>query len=370
MPDGTDAGGGGRPLTVGILQVGRPESGVRRYARIVADEIGATPGVRTVDADAGLLEGKAGGLGRHGRTFTDGGADVVLMQWNRRGWGKGPRSVKRFLDFRRAWRGPLVATLHDVFDRDLIRERWLYPEVWSLRMLGRSADRLIVHSEVEVERLRGIVPTEKLRVVPHFVEERRLALTPEEARAKLGVEGRRVVTLLGFIYGRKGHKPTVEAVPMLPDDVVVVFAGGPVAGKDKVIGVVRQRHRELGLGDRLRITGYLTEEDLEAWIAASHLALLPFRDLSASGSLSTWIAAGKPILCSDLPGFREYAARVPGALRIFGAPEPAAIAAGIRAQLDAGLPEVDETVIRLREELTVTRTAERYLAVARELVGR
>ena len=93
--------------------------------------------------------------------------------------------------------------------------------------------------------------------------------TPEEARARLGVEGRRVVTLLGFIYGRKGHKPTVEAIPMLPEDVVVVFAGGPVAGKDKVIGIVRRRHAELGLGDRLRITGYLAEEEMEAWIAAT-----------------------------------------------------------------------------------------------------
>ena len=181
------------------------------------------------------------------------------------------------------------------------------------------------------------------------------------------MEGRRVVTLLGFIYGRKGHKPTVEAIPMLPEDVVVVFAGGPVAGKDKVIGIVRRRHAELGLGDRLRITGYLAEEEMEAWIAASHLALLPFRDLSASGSLSTWIAAGKPILCTDLPGFREYDARVPGALRIFGEPEPTAIAGAIRAQLDAGLPEVDPAVTRLRDELTVAKTAERYLAVAREL---
>jgi len=363
------SGGDGRP-TLGILQVGRPESGVRRYARIVADELAARPELRIIEADAGLLEGRAGGLGRHGAAFRDAGAEVVLMQWNRRGWGRGPRSVARFLDFRRAWRGPLIATLHDVFDRPRIRDRWLMPEVWSLRMLGRSADRLIVHSEVEVERLRGIVPAEKLRVIPHFVEERRLALGPAEARERLGVADRRVVTILGFIYGRKGHKPTVEAIPQLPEDVLVVYAGGPVAGRDKVLGVVKQRRRELGIEDRLRVTGYLSEEDLEAWISASHLALLPFRDLSASGSLSTWIAAGKPILVSDLPGFREYDARVPGALRFLGEPEPDRIAAAVREALAGDLPEVDPAVVRLREELTVAKTADRYLAVAEELRGR
>jgi len=362
-----DAATAGHRPTIGILQVGRPESGVRRYARIVADEIAGRPDVHVVEADAGLLEGRAGGLATHGRRFTDAGADVVLMQWNRRGWGRGPRSVKRFLDFRRTWRGPLVATLHDVFDRPRIRDRWLVPEAWSLRMLGRSADRLIVHSEVEVERLRGIVPAEKLRVIPHFVEERTLALSPAEARAHLGIADRRVVTILGFIYGRKGHKPTVDAIPALPPDVLVVFAGGPVAGRDKVLAYVRQKRTELGIEDRLRITGYLSEEEMETWIAASHLALLPFRDLSASGSLSTWIAAGKPLLVSDLPGFREYAARVPEALRFLGEPTPERIAAGIRAALDADLPEVDPAVVRLRAELTVAKTAERYLGVAREL---
>jgi glycosyltransferase involved in cell wall biosynthesis len=350
-----------------VLHVGRPESGVRRYGRIVADGIAALPGVTLVQADAGLLEGRRGGLGARGRTFADADVDVVAMQWNRRGWGKGPRSAYRFIDFRRAWDGPLVVTLHDVFERSLFRDRWLTPEVWSLRWLGRSADRLVVHSQVEVERLRPVVPAEKLRVIPHFVEERHLALGPAEARARLGVEGRRVVTLLGFIYGRKGHKPLVEAIPSLPPDVLVVYAGGPIAGRDLVLQTVRQRMRELGVEDRLRITGYLPEDEMEAWIAATHVAILPFRDLSASGSLSTWIASGKPMLVSDLPGFREYDARVPGALRIADLADPSGLAAAITRTLDAGLPDVDPNVVRLREQLTVARTAERYLAVAREV---
>jgi glycosyltransferase involved in cell wall biosynthesis len=360
----------GSPITIGVLHVGRPESGVRRYARIVTDAIATQPGVRVVEADAGLLEGRRGGLGARGRVFTDAGADVVQMQWNRRGWGKGPRSAWRFIDFRRAWQGPLVVTLHDVFDRAGLRRRWLEPEVWSLRWLGRSADRLIVHSEAEVERLEGIVPAAKLRVIPHFVEQRVLPLTPEEARARLGVEGRRVVTLLGFIYGRKGHKPTVEAIPSLPDDVLVVYAGGPVAGRRHVLQTVEERVTELGIADRLRVTGYLSEEDMEAWIAATHLAILPFRDLSASGSLSTWIAAGKPLLVSDLPGFREYDARVPGSLRIVSDLSAEGLASAIRAALDGDLPEVDPRVVALREQLTTDRTAERYLAVDREVAGR
>jgi glycosyltransferase involved in cell wall biosynthesis len=355
------------PLRLGVLHIGRPESGVRRYGRIVAEEAARRPGVSVTEVDAGLLEGRAGGLGRRGAALRD--ADAVLLQWNRRGWGRGVRGAYRYLDFRRAYRGPLIATLHDVFAPEGVRERWLDAETWALRLLGRTADRLVVHSDAEVGRLAGVVPLDKVRVVPHFVEERRLPLTAEEARAKLGVSDRRVLTLLGFIYGRKGHRVAIEAVPSLPDDCLLVFAGGPIAGREGAVRAIVQRADELRLGDRFRITGYLPEEDLETWMTATHLALLPFKDLSASGSLSSWIAAGKPILASDLPGFREYDACVPGALRLFGPPDPEPLAAAIREQLDAGLPDIDPAVVALREELTVAKTADRYLAVIREAVA-
>jgi glycosyltransferase involved in cell wall biosynthesis len=353
-----------QPLRVGFLHVGRPESGVRRYGRILAEEAARRPDLVTTDVDAGLLEGRAGGLHDRGRALSD--VDVVHMQWNRRGWGKGPRSAQRFLDFRRKNRRPLIVSLHDVFPREGLRERWLAAEVLALRLVGRSASRIVVHSEEEIGRLEGIVPTSRVRVIPHFVEEREFALTRAAAREQLGVEGKRVVTLLGFIYGRKGHKILVEAIPALAPDVQVVYAGGPIAHKEKVLQSVERRKMELDLGERLRITGYLSEEDLEAWVAATDLAVLPFKDISASGSLSTWIAAGKPILASDLPGFREYDTRVPGSLSLFSPIESEALAQAISAQLATDLPEIDPKVVALREDLTVAKSVDRYVAIYRE----
>lgn len=355
-------------LRLGILHLGRPESGVRRYARIITDELARRPDVRLTQTDAGLLEERRGGLGAHGRLFADRDVDALWMQWNKRGWGKGPRAAYRFLDLRRAWRGPLVVTLHDIFDRDTLKERWLDADTWSLRLVARSADRLIVHSEVEIERLAGIAPASKIRVVPHFVEERRLPLSAEAARAHLGVADKRVVTLLGFIYGRKGHADLVEALPHLPADVQLVFAGGSVAGREGLLRRVRRRLAELHAEDRVTITGYLSEEDMEAWMAATHLAALPFRDLSASGSLSSWIAAGKPVLTSDLPGFREYDRLVPGSIRFIDSLEPEALAACIVRTLDGGLADPDPGVTDLREHLTVPVTTDRYLDAVREAV--
>jgi len=352
---------------LGFLHLGRPESGVRRYGQLIADTARAGGDVVIHEAEAGRVDEGSSRLAQVAAELAE--AQVLFMQWNRRGWGKHGGALVRLMRFRHAYRGALVVTLHDIFERHGLRERYLAPDAWSLRWLGRVADRVVVHSQVEVERLRGIITADRLRVIPHFVERRELALRPEEARERLGLADRRIVTLLGFVYGRKGHRFAVEAVPHLPEDVVMVYAGGPVAGRSFVHDLALAKAEELGLGDRFRITGYLSEEDLETWIAATHLAILPFTDLSASGSMSSWIAAGKPMLVSDLPSVREYDARVTGALHLFSPPEPLPLAAAIRELLATPLPDPDPAVQLLARELSLERTVERYLAVARETLA-
>ncbi len=352
---------------LGFLHLGRTESGVRRYGQLIADEARGRAGISVREAEAGRIDESSEQLTQVAAELAS--SDVVVMQWNRRGWGKNGRSLPRLLRFRRAYKGALVVTMHDVFDRAGLRQRHLQPDVWSLRWLGRTAERIVVHSQIEVERLRGIIPIDKIRVIPHFVEDRRLSLTPDEARANLGLSDRRIVTLLGFVYGRKGHRYAVDAVPFMPDDAVMVYAGGPVAGRTFVHDLALSRAAELGLGDRFRITGYLDDAAWETWIAATHLAILPFTDLSASGSLSSWISAGKPMLVSDLPGTREYERRVPGALHFFGPPEAWPLGSAISELLAEPLPDPDPGVQRLARELSMERTVDRYLAVAREALA-
>ena len=350
--------------SLGFLHLGRTESGVRRYGQLIADEARSRPGLAIQEVEAGRVDQRSDLLAEVATELS--GSQVVILQWNRRGWGKHGRSLPRLMRFRRAYRGALIVTLHDVFDRTGVRQRYLQPDVWSLRWLGRTADFIVVHSQIEVERLRGIIPVDRIRVIPHFVERRTLPLTPEQARARLGLSDRRVVTLLGFVYGRKGHRYAVDAVPYLPDDVVMVYAGGPVAGRSYVYDLAMSKAADLGLGDRFRITGYLSEEELETWIAATNLAILPFTDLSASGTLSSWISAGKPMLASDLPGVREYARRVPGALNFFGPTEAWPLGAAINELMAGPLADPDEGVLKLGQELSMERTVERYLQVARE----
>jgi hypothetical protein len=75
------------------------------------------------------------------------------------------------------------------------------------------------------------------------------------------------------------------------------------------------------------------------------------------------------MLVSDLPGTREYARRVPGALHFFGpAGEAWPLGAAISELLAEPLPDPDPGVLELAAELSMGRTVDRYLAVAGEAI--
>jgi len=353
-------------VRVGYLHIGKHGGGVRRYGHIIAAGARDSPDLEVSEADAGERDSSATAMVAAGRALA--ACDVVHAQWKPVDWGGGLVAWRRLRAFATACGRPLVITLHDIFERHGPRERLLEADALALRWLGRRATRLVVHSEEERKRLAGLVPARHVRVVPHFVEERVMA-DGATSRAALGLSDKRVVTLLGFMVRRKGYSLTVDALPLLADDVVALFAGGPMPGREARADELRARAAELGVAHRLTITGYLDAEHLDSALAATHVAICPFRDLSASGSLSTWISTGRPIVTSDLPQFREYDALVPGALRIFRPLTPEAFALTVQEALDAGPQLQDERVIRLRDHLLTPRAVEAYGAVYREALA-
>jgi glycosyltransferase involved in cell wall biosynthesis len=223
----------------------------------------------------------------------------------------------------------------------------------------------VVHSAEERRRLAGLAPERMCAVVPHFVEERDLPAGREAAKARLGLGARRVISLVGFMTRRKGHRLVLEALPLLPADVTAVFAGAPIEGRKARGEELEAYARELGVADRVVFTGYVAEDVLGTILAATDVALCPFRDMSASGSLSTWISTGRPIVTSDLPAFREYDALVPGSMRTFSPLTAEGLATAVRTVLDGPLLDVDPAVGRLRQLLALPRMGERYVDVYR-----
>lgn len=352
-----------KPVRVGFLHIGRERSGLRRYGAILAEEAARRPDIEVVESDIGDRGAPWSDLRRACRRLH--GVDVVHVQWKMADWNPRLGGIPRLEVALRSMARPTVFTLHDVYAPENRWQRTITPEALGLRRLGAAASSIVVHSEEERHRLAGRVPDAKVEVVPHFVEQR--AALPERvaARASLDVSHKRVITLLGHMIKRRGHKLVIEALRELPDDVVALFVGAPLRGREYMVDQFKEFAVKHGVDDRTRFMGFVPEEELERVLAATDVALAPYRSMSASGALATLISAGRPIVTSDLPQFRELGAMEPGAFHSFAPYRAEQLARAIEAALAAATDEPDPHVQALARRLSTTRVVDRYVGLYR-----
>nr|MBA3524878.1 hypothetical protein [Geodermatophilaceae bacterium] len=70
-------------------------------------------------------------------------------------------------------------------------------------------------------------------------------------------------------------------------------------------------------GRAVTVTGFVPDAELPARLRAAGVPVAPHRTVSASGSISTWLGAGRRPLVPDIPYTREIERRCPGALWIY-----------------------------------------------------
>jgi glycosyltransferase involved in cell wall biosynthesis len=230
-------------------------------------------------------------------------------------------------------RKPLVITRHVTFDGPLTvpgrglshavrRAKWAAYNRWLgpyARYLNKDifarADRVIVLSARLKEHLvaRGL-DSDKIHVIPAGVPAVPPAKGGAALRAAWGWQDKRVLGVFGYITPAKGYRLAVAALAKLPEDVVLLVAGGVRRAGDQ--GVLDDLQREIaaaGLGERVRITGYVEEAAVPAHIDACDLLLYPATHADSSYSLVTGLAyAAAPVVASDVYGHREVAERRAG----------------------------------------------------------
>lgn len=149
-----------------------------------------------------------------------------------------------------------------------------------------------------------------------------------------GVEGlERDVVVLGHLYPGKGHAEAVaalaavrraarvrgEALDGMPDRVTAL---GPVAaGHEDVVAELEEAAAGEGLG--FRVTGFVPDAQLPAALAAAAVPFAAHRNVSASGSLATWMGHGRRCIVPAGAYVEEMDALRPGTLHV-ARPEPAA----------------------------------------------
>jgi glycosyltransferase involved in cell wall biosynthesis len=252
-----------------------------------------------------------------------------------------PRLAWVFLRTRPLHRRPVVYEVHEIFSTRPRDNRSLDPdEIRGVADRTRAleagvfqeADLLLplTRACAEILEERYGAPSDRVVVVPDATTPPVGPLPPRDA-------SNRTVVYAGQLYRWKGVDTLLEAMAELTEARLIVL-GGRGRPDDPDLLARRERARDLGIADRVDFRGFVPHAEVRAAIAGASVAVLPLPDnlmarfFTSPLKLFDYMAAGAPIVASDLPTVREVLGDGDNALLV--PPEdPAALAAAIRRLL-------------------------------------
>ena len=187
----------------------------------------------------------------------------------------------------------------------------------------RRAQVVVTPSEAVAGQVREAYARElgetQVVAVPHGVEPAWAAARPPDAalRSALGLPASYLV-FVGTLEPRKDVRTLLAAHRRLPDAPPLVLVGPPGWGE------------QVDPGGALT-PGFLPDADLRAVVAGAAALVLPSRDEGFGLPVLEALAAGTPVVASDLPVLREVGGEV---VTYAAAGDPEALAAALTAVLD------------------------------------
>ena len=215
---------------------------------------------------------------------------------------------------------PLVVSVHDAAP-------WIFPEAFTARgrwfhAMGaraalRRADRVITGRRRPPGELAEhmSLPAERVRVVPYGVDPPEPRPGPDEigrgARAATSWSGLAYVLWVGSLEPRKGVGTLVTAMAQLAGGPCRGTGPGAGAGARRLPGLAKlrpaPRRRTRPARRRFPPIGRVADQD--SWALYSGAALFAFPSLHEGFGLPVLeaMAAGAPVVASDIPAIREVA---------------------------------------------------------------
>ena len=242
------------------------------------------------------------------------------------------------------------------------------------RAVYGRARLLIVLSQAFADVLRdkyGVDPR-RIRVVPAGVDVDHfdVALPKKQARERLGWPSDRPILLsVRRLRQRMGLENLVDAVRILrrtvPDVLLCVAGAGPMGD------ALRARVDAAGLGNHVKLLGYVPEQELPLAYRAADLSIVPTVALEGFGLITVEsLAAGTPVLVSPNGGLPEVVRDLAPQL-VLPDVEPATIADCVAAALRGELEVPDEDGCRgyARSRFDWSSVARRTRQVYEEALG-
>lgn len=218
------------------------------------------------------------------------------------------------------------------------------------------------------------VPASQLSVVPNGVDTGRFDDVPADRQAAVGdrydLSDRTVALFVGTVTPRKGVTDLVAAAGRAVgdrEDVAVVVAGN-LELDPAYVDEVRTAVADEGLEETVTLTGFVPEGDLRALYALADVFVLPSHEEGSSVAVTEALAAGLPVVATDIPGIEQQVDH--GTHGLLCAPgDVDALAANLERLLDDEVRTDFAAATHDRaRELSWPSVTERLLSVYREVV--
>ena len=207
---------------------------------------------------------------------------------------------------------PLVATIHATERgryRGLLNSELSFAIDATEARLARTAQQVIVCSPAmqhEVQHFFG-VPTERLHVIPNGIDSQRLQILRHEElsafRARFAHPDERLVFNVGRLVYEKGADLLVQSATQVlmrvPNTRFVIGGRGPL------LDPLRQRVAEMGLQERVLLPGYLSDDVRDRLYVVADVCAFPSRYEPFGIVALEAMAAGTPVIVSDVGGLGE-----------------------------------------------------------------
>lgn len=193
----------------------------------------------------------------------------------------------------------LLLTVHNIYPHNSSENsRIKYKS--RIALVEKFFDKFILHlqvSKLEFCREFGIVES-RCKVIPHGVfEPQNLNIKPYKRNEKIRL----------IMYGNqsyyKGSDILVDAIALLPVETQNQICT-TIVGKisNDYLSLLQDKAKNLNINI---IPEFVSDEKLNQMILDSDVIVLPYREISQSGVLLLALYFERPIICSDLPSFRE-----------------------------------------------------------------
>ena len=195
----------------------------------------------------------------------------------------------RLLGFRLVW------TAHNVLPSSPV----FADEARARRQLAAACDLVIVHSRATLVQLAALGVRPRLSAViphgPYIVEG-----SPESLRTPGTGSGPRQLLYFGKVRPYKGVEDLLEAFRTLPPNMNVrLTVAGECSGPLAEMMTDLARHSAGRMETRLE---QIPDDELSRLFAGADVVVLPFRQITTSGSAILALSHGRPLVIPDLPG--------------------------------------------------------------------